>query len=163
MIPPIIYVVNFARLLRMWMPIDLQVKSWMCWLTALISPLNDVYQNFLQFRKTKLYELSITPQVCYLEGMLNNRYDYTQRRIYIAEAKQFPPLYLYTDDELKPIYLYTDPEDQPVYLYTDAEGGIEADDFIIMVPAALIFNQDEMRSITTVYCLAGMKFKIQLF
>ena len=163
MIPAVIYQIDFARLLLMWMPADLQLKSWMCWLKSLLYPLNNIYQDFLKFRKTKLYELSITPQVCYLQGMLNDRYDYTLRRIYITDAEEFLPLYLAMDAEADPLWLATDAETDPIWLPTDGETLLFADDFIIMVPVSLVFNNDEMKSLTSKYCLAGMKFKIQTF
>jgi hypothetical protein len=132
------------------------------WLNIAVSPVVSLYMQFLQVRKNKLYELSITPQVCRLEALLNDRYDFIARGIYIDDAKEFPPVYLYQDAELKEIDLFTDAEGLPVYLFTDGEGALLADDFIIYVPAAVVFNAIEMRSLVKKFRLPGMKFKIQI-
>jgi hypothetical protein len=95
--------------------------------------------------------------------MLNDRYDYVLRRIYIADTEEFPPLYLYRRDEDKPVWLYRRSEALPVYLFTRAEGALYADDFIVMVPKDISFNQQEMRSLVFRKRLPGMKFKIQTF
>lgn len=163
MTDPVVYDIDFAKLVRWLLPRKIRNSRLIEWLYALTGPVVYLYQDFLRFRKQKLYELMITPQVCYLEALLNDRYDFTARGIYIVDAIEYPPLYLALDSELDPVYLATDAEADPVYLPTDGESGSLTDDFIIMVPASVVFNEQEMRSLVNVYKLAGMKFKIQIF
>lgn len=132
-------------------------------LNAMTKPVIILYQDFLNYRKAKLYDLMITGQVCYLEALLRDRYDYTLRRIYITDAVDYSPIYLYQDTELHPVSLYTDAENNPEYLYTDGEGGDYSNDFVIMVPDDIIFSEIEMRSLVMRKRLPGMKFKIQTF
>lgn len=145
------------------LPEQLRLPKLKAWLNIAISPVIYLYQLFLQYRKNKLYEISITPQICRMQCLLNDRYDLILRRIYIDDAKEFPPVYLYRDAETKPVYLYRDAEDLPVYLFTDSEGAIIGDDFIVFVPVSIVFDVLEMRSLVKKFKLPGMRFKIQTF
>lgn len=129
---------------------------------ALLTPLIALHDYFLRYRSAKLYQILITPQVCYLEMLLNDRYDFTQRRIYINDAEWHLPIYIYTPEELKPVGLYTEGEDSPLALYTDSEAGELKDDFVVFVPAGLDFNENEMKSLLNQYKLAGTHYKIEV-
>jgi hypothetical protein len=158
-----IYDINFNNQARWNLAHYLRKVRMLAFIKILVFPFIVIYQDVMRFRKATLYDLMITPQVCYLEAMLNDRYDFVLRRIYIDEVEEFPPLYLYRRDEEKPVFIYRRSEAQPVYLYTRAEGALHADDFIVMVPNDISFNQLEMRSLVYKKRLPGMKFKIQLF
>lgn len=161
---PLFYNIDFNKLVLDKLPSILRQQKIIAYLKIAASPFVFVYQIFLNYRKAKLYDLMITPQVCYLEIMLNDKYDFTQRRIYIEDGVEQPALYLYQDAEDKDIYLFTDAENDPKLLYTDGEiEGISSDDFIIKVPVDIIFNQLEMRSAVQRKRLPGMRFKIQTF
>lgn len=158
-----IYNIDFTKLVKWWTPLPLRKTFWLTLLGVLVYPIVQLYQLFLLYRTAVLYDLMITPQVCYLESLLNERYDFTLRRIFIDDVVEQAPLYIYEDAETKPIDLYTVAEDSPVDLYTDTEGGDYADDFIVWVPVALTFDPIEMRSLVQLKRLPGMKFKIQTF
>lgn len=163
MINPIIYDVDFAALVRWLIPLPLRKTKIVAWLNVLASPVVYLYQDFLLFKTAKLYQLKITPQVCYLEMLLNDRFDFTTRGIRIVDGVDMPPTYIFQDAELKPLYIRQTAEAAPpVYIYTDGESGALTDDFIIEVPAAVVFDDAEMKSLVKVYKLAGTKFKIQI-
>lgn len=159
----VIYIIDYLKLALCLLPDYVRKTKMIALVNIFVSPVIYLYQLFLQFRTNKLYEISITGQVCRLEALLNDRYDFTNRGIYIDDAEEYPPLYLYRDEELKPVYLYTEAENQPVYLYTDGEGGALADDFIIFVPVAVVFDIIQMRSLVKLFRLPGMRFKIQTY
>ena len=163
--PANIYDIDFKKIIRWWTPYELRTDFWLTWLGVLIIPINRLYQSFLLYRNAKLYDLMITPQVCYLEAMLNDRWDFINRGIYIDDAPEHAPLYLYQDEENHPIDLYTEAEGLPVWLYTEgeAEGGDYADDFIVWVPASVVFDAVEMRSMVMRKRLPGMRFTIQTY
>src|SRR5438128_2620012 len=115
----------------MFVPVELRVAKTIAWLLALIRPVVTLYQSFLKYRTQKLYEIMITPQVCYVERLLNDKYDFVQRRIRIVDALDHAPTYFFRRDELKPVYLHKRSENSPVYLYTRGESGDIKDDFII--------------------------------
>lgn len=134
------------------------------WIRSLLYPFTLLYISFLKYRKDKLYQLSITPQVCYLTKLLNDRYDYTRRRITVVDSVDKDPVYIYRNDELKPKYIFKKVENRPKYIYTNGESGLIRDDFIIKMPVALFLaglNTRELISLVNVYKLGGTKFKLQ--
>ena len=133
----------------------------MYWLLALVTPIIFLYGDFKRFRTAKKYQLLITPQVCYLEKMLNDAFDFTLRRITIVDAVWFPATNIFQELELKPLALYTEIEALPLILYTEGEAGDFQDDFVVEVPISLVFNQDQMKATINNYKLAGTKYKIQ--
>lgn len=156
-----IFNINYGKLTAWLTPVKLMSVEMVAWLNALVFPVTVLYQSFLRYRSQKLYALGITPQVCYLEKLLNDRYDYTLRRIRIDDALDKPPTYIFREDELKPLPVYTDAEALPVYIYTNGESGDIKDDFIILVPKDILFDDVEMLTLVKGYRLASMKPKIQ--
>lgn len=126
-----------------------------------IFPLIHVYNSFLKYREAKIYQLTITPQVCYLERVLNDRFDFTLRRIKIDDAEWHLPLFIYQEAELKPLAIFTDTEAKPKYLYSEGEAGLALNDFVVLVPLALSFNEPEMKGIIDTYKLFGTTYSIQ--
>lgn len=128
---------------------------------ALLSPLFFVHDRFLRFRQAKLYQLHITTQVVYLEKLLNDRFDFTPRRIFIADAEWHLPWFVYLDEEEKPQYVFREDEEQVLWLYTDGESGSVKDDFVVHIPSELSFNENELRSYLDSYRLFGTRYKIE--
>ena len=157
-----IYNIVYTRL-KLWLTPGLLTKAkLLAWLGIMVAPVQFLYQDLLRFRTQKLYELAITPQVCYLQKMLNDRYDYVQRRIVIVDAMEQDPVYIFRTSENKPQFFYRRSENQPVYFFTRGESGALRNDFVIQVPAAIVFPSAEMRSLVQTYKLAGKKFAIQI-
>lgn len=152
-----IYDIEHNKLNRWLTPLALRRPVMLSWLNALIVPFTFLYQSFLRYRAAKNYHLRITPQVCYLEKLLNDRYDFVLRRIYITDGIDRPITFIYRGDELKPLFLGSK------FIYTSGETSIQQDDFIVFVPADIVFEDAEMRSIVMLYKLAGTQFKIQKF
>ena len=103
----------------------------------------------------------ITPQVCYLQRMLNDAYDFTLRRIVIDDAIWHLPWFLYTENELKPEYFFKESENNPAYLYTDGESGQALNDFVVLVPGSINFSEPEMRGNIDSYKLFGTTYTVQ--
>jgi hypothetical protein len=157
-----IYQIDYDKL-RVWLvPGRLRRERIIAYLHVVTSGVVSLYLDFLRYRKAKLYQLMITPQVCYLQRMLNDRFDFTQRRILIVDGIDKPPFYIYQHAELKPKYLRRTSEAKPQWIYTAGESGILTDDFVVKVPAGIIFQMAEMRSLVKAYKLAGTRFKIQI-
>lgn len=149
--------IDYNTLVRWLLPVPLRKRLILAWLQALVWPVVLLYQAHRRYREANLYRLSISPQVCYLEKLLNDRYDRTDRRIYIDDAIDRPPLYLFQDAENKPVYLGSRP------LYRENEFGLNLDDFVVYVPVIVIFEFNEMRSLIDLYKLAGTRYSIQFF
>jgi hypothetical protein len=156
-----IFDIDYPKLIRLLFPPRLRKVVHINWLKAITYPVNVLYQQFLRNRDANLYRLSITPQVVYMEKLLNNRYDLADRGIYIVDASSNEVTWIYQEAESKPRYLYTEAEAQPIYIYTEAEIGNEPVDFYVMVPNGIPFNENEMSALIDTYKLAGMAYKIQ--
>jgi hypothetical protein len=159
-----IYDININKLAAWLTPGKVKQPRVLNWIRSLLYPFNLLYISFLKYRKDKLYQLSITPQVCYLTRLLNDRYDYTRRRITVVDSIDKDPVYIYRRDELKPRYIFKKTENRPKFIYTYGESGLIRDDFIIKIPVALFLaglNTRELSSLVNVYKLAGTKFRIQ--
>src|SRR4051812_23650373 len=107
-----IYNIIYSKLTHWLTPGMLRKPSMLAWLNVCIAPVLFIYNNLLRFRKLKLYQLSITPQVCYLEKLLNDQYDYFSRGIYIVDAEDKDPIYIFQEIEDKPVYIFTEAENQ---------------------------------------------------
>lgn len=156
------YQVDFYKLAVWLTPKFLRKQKFIILVKACLYPLISLHTTLMNFRSAKIYQIKITPQVCYLEMMLNDRYDSIARRITIGDAEWHLPWFLYQDAENKPEYLYTEGEAQPVYVYTDGEAGEALNDFVVLVPAAVSFNEQEMKSLLNSYKLFGTRYKIQI-
>lgn len=153
--------INFKKLVRERIPPRLRTQKIMAFVDALSVEINGVYNDFIRNRKANLYRLSITPQVVYLEKLLNDKYDFTARRIYIYDAEWHQPWYIYKDEELKPERLYQESEEKPVWLYSENEVGELKIDFVVFVPSAVDFKENEMRGYLDMYKLFGTHYKIE--
>ncbi|MEN9570897.1 MAG: hypothetical protein RL172_2128 [Bacteroidota bacterium] len=159
-----VFNIQLMRLAEWLIPTFLRKEVLMAFVTAIYTPLVALHNSFSNYRSAKFYQIAMNYQVCYLEAFLNDRFDYTNRGIYIDDPDDaVPALYLYQDAEDVPVYLYQDAEDVPVYLYQDAEVvGAVALDFIVMVPVAVAYDENEMRAmIATKLC--GKKYSIQTY
>lgn len=150
-----IYDITYQKLRAWVMPNLVRKPRLTALLQVLCFPIEKVYQAFNRYRNAKQYQLKISPQVCYLEMMLNDRYDFVLRRIRIEDSLDKPPLYLFQNSENKPVFLGTQ------YLFTNGEAGDIKDDFVVKVPIDIIFENAEMLSLLKNYKLASMKPKIQ--
>ncbi|MDE3185290.1 MAG: hypothetical protein KGM16_17900 [Bacteroidota bacterium] len=158
-----IYDIDYSKLVGWLTPEDLRKNRLLRFIAVLIAPLVTSYQSFLFYRKAKIYQLTITPQKCYLERLLNDRYDYSLRRIYIDDGQDKPPYYIFEHAEEKPKFIRQRSEAAPAWIFTDGESGAITDDFIVFVPVDVVFEVPEMTSLVKAYKLAGTKFKIQTF
>lgn len=158
-----VFNININRLAQWLIPTRLRMPVLMAIVSAIVSPLISLHNLFLSYRKAKFYQIAMNYQTCYLEAFLNDRFDYTQRRIYIEDAETVDPLYLYMRAEESPVYIYSRSEAQPVHVYTRGETlGDLTYDFIVWVPLDVVFDQNEMRAmIATKLC--GKRYKIELF
>jgi len=157
-----VYDIDYKKIVKWWTPYPLRDVFLLTYLGVIIYPIAQVHQLFLRFKTAKLYQLKITPQVCYLEKMLNDAFDFTARRIWIDDAIWYQPTYLYQENELKPVALSTDAENKPIYLYQEGEVGDFKDDFVVYVPATVAFNVQQMIGSLDSYKLAGTRYKIQI-
>lgn len=122
-----------------------------------------ILNKFLAYRSYVKYIISISPQTCFIEMALNDKYDKTQRRIIIIPATEFSPVVLWQKAESKKQILKQKSEGNPIVLYTKAETALYSCDFIIKIPFVVTYNLDELRAFVDLFCLETKKYKIQNF
>jgi len=157
-----IYDFDWKKLTRWLVPAVLRQPKLMAMVTASVSGLKYVHSRFLNYKYTTEYDLTITPQVCYLEKALNDSFDYNERRIRVVLGVYYPPLPLFLKDEAKPLRLYRKYENQKSLLFRKNETAQFTSDFIVEVPRYLIYNEDELTALVSKYCLAGKIFSINI-
>jgi hypothetical protein len=156
------YNLDFTRLVTWLTPKAFRKPKLAILLQAIVFPFVWLHANFLKYREAKIYQITITPQVCYLERMLNDRFDSSLRRISIGDAVWHLPLFIYQEAELKPQALFLESENHPRYVFTEGEAGSALNDFIVLVPSAVSFSDAEMRAMLDSYKLFGTSYTIQI-
>lgn len=103
-----IFETDIVEAMRLLTPPQLRKPVISAFLSSAGHVLGAVLTSLRLSRVANIYRLGITPQVCYLEKMLNDRFDNTARRIFILNPVIKDITYIYTDAENKPVALYTD-------------------------------------------------------
>jgi hypothetical protein len=157
-----IFEIDYRKLIALLLPPRLRQEKMQAWLNALVYPVQLLYNDFKANRKNNLYRISITPQVCLLEKAANDRYDYVQRRIRIADVKLKEIKYIHQRAESKPLMLFGKAAQQPQTLYLRTETNAVSVDFLLLLPTGLRYAENEMRAFIDSYKLASKDYKIQL-
>ncbi|AZI53912.1 hypothetical protein EIB75_10580 [Epilithonimonas vandammei] len=148
---------DFQKLVKLHLPTTMRTAEMQQWVQSLTAPIIYLNNDFLEFRNNNLYILQHNSQVCYMRGVLNDKFDPQQRRIYIDDGDLHTRQYIYTDGEKKPKYLGT------MYLYDDAEYEDTGVDFVVWIPENLEYDDFEMRAQIDRYRLASKRYKIKKF
>lgn len=135
------------------------------WLYSLIQPIIELYAIFSSYRIQALYTLSFTGQVIYLEKLLNDTFNNGGTEIFIEDGILKIAQFLFnTAEDADPFYVFNTAEtnEENLYLYNTAEytGNL---DFIVKVPTALVFDENQMKSLINKYKLAGKNYIIQTY
>lgn len=159
------YIINYTKFVVERIPEELRFDEVVAYVNKLTTPLVFVYNKLIAFRDSILYKLTITPQVCYLEKMLNDRYDNLLRRIYILDGNEYQALSLFVKAELKPLRLYRKSEvaKPKNRLFLKGEVSQFTFDFVVFVPLDVSFDENEIKALVSYYKLASKFFKIQTF
>lgn len=156
-----IYDVDFMKLAEWLIPSMLRMPRLLAFVTALVTPVADLYSRLLVLKSTIEYRLTITPQVCYMEKALNDRWDVSLKRIRIVDAIEYSAIPFFLKIENKPVTFHLKSEAQPVVMYSKGETAQFTVDFIVEVPYDVAFDMAEMRAVVDSYKLAGKTYKIQ--
>ena len=107
------------------------------WLNVILKPIARLHIEFLAFRDQALYKVNHNSQICYLQAVLNDIFDNTQRRIIIRNAILREPLWFYEPEENKPVLFYEEIDGKPVYFREESEFIGDGADFLVLVPIDL--------------------------
>jgi hypothetical protein len=125
------------------------VKVSLAYLVSVRDTLSDLWDE-------TVIDASMTPQIIYLERLLNFRFDTTE--IYISEGYSHGP-WVYTVAVPGTPEFYMDQEDSWIYTINDAA----EIDFVVNIPAALATQSSRIAAIVHKYKLPGKQFIIQKF
>jgi hypothetical protein len=156
-----IFKIDYQRLVASLVPPALRKHNLLEWLNCLVYPIQLLFNEYQLNRKNNLYKIDITPQVCYLQKAINDRYDYVQKRIRIVDVEIKETSFLYQQSENKPLPLFTKGENHPIPFYLQTETSAVSVDFLVLVPIELRYSDNEMRAYIDSYKLASKEYKIQ--
>lgn len=159
------YIIDYVKFVLQRVPEELRKVDLLAYLNVIVGSIVYIYNNLILFRDQIIYKLTITPQVCFLEKMLNDRYDNVLRSIYIEDGAVHSPLFVFTTAEAQPVFIYLKSEaSKPkTFLYSKGEVSTVTFDFIVFVPVEVSFDVDEMSALVNSYKLASKLFSIQTF
>lgn len=157
-----IYNPDFKRLSRQLVKNELKGKKFLSALYAMVAFIQKLHAEFLLYKKSVQYRLLITPQTCYLEKALNDKYDIAERRIFISPGVEYQAWVLYKKAEgiEKRKVLNTRAEGVANVVYSKSEAASFGVDFFINVPVVVSFNQQELLAFIAGYCLP-LKYRIR--
>lgn len=156
-----LFQIDYHKLIRLLLPVCLRKPIMIAWLSALTWPVQQLYNWFITQRRANLYRLRISPQVVYLEKLLNDRYDIARRRIRIADSEYHDPVYIYTRVENKPQWIKCKAEGSTFYIWQKQETSINPADFTVQISADIVFQEPEMRGLIDAYKLAGKTYYLK--
>lgn len=149
-----IFELNIKKLGVLLLPSLLRRAKMVAWIRILFTPLDALYSNFLNKRKTDLYRLEHNGQKCYLRKALNDKFDPQQRRITIDDAPRNNAVYIFTQAENMPVYL-----DDAITIYTQGEY-VGRLNFVVHLPSELKNFELEIKSLIDYYKLASKKYEL---
>lgn len=150
------YKVDYNKLAILLLPTILRKPRTIAFVHSLVFPISELHYSWSQFRAYNLYKVEHNGQVCKFRKALNDRFDQTERRIYITDGNKFKREYLYTTAENRPKYLGV------IYLHQTDDYADTGVDFIVHVPAAIVSGQFfELVALIEFYKLGGKRYKIE--
>lgn len=156
--------IDFKKLCVLWLPTFLRGAFWRSLCYVLTYPLELMYRDFLKQRKINLEKLEYNYQVFSMEKLLNNKFDPIQRRIFIGSVEIVKGIFSFTKAEcvIDPEKILWLDKTKPIFL--GGSNNINGDaNFIINVPADLIYNIYEFQYQVDFHKLATKNYKIVTF
>lgn len=80
--------INFVRVIRDNFPAMLQQRIAMQWNRAFTKPVREMYQEFKALRQEYIFKVRFNGQACYLQEILNIRFDNALRRIHVVDTNE---------------------------------------------------------------------------
>lgn len=153
------YKINYTRLVDWLVPSILRRNVQLSLAYAFINPVRKLYVDFTKYKTDSEYRLHHNSQVCYLEKVLNDRFDPDAKQITIVDGWRFNQLYIYkeTEGSHKAVNLGTK------YIRSSGDFADSGVDFIVKLPSGMTLKESEqyeMKTLLNAYKLAGKRYKI---
>jgi len=130
-----IYNVNWFRLVNMLVLPAVKKPLVLAFINSAIAPIRSNYDSFLGFKADAEYRLKHNGQVCYLQKVLNDKFDHALRRIVVQNILPKQPLWVYYPEDNKPVFVYNE-VNRPLFVY-NPEDYYNEFDFEVLIPTAL--------------------------
>ena len=164
-----VYIVDHERFVNLNLPTFLRTAITGSWLNALVKPLKELYNTFIDFKADSVYKVSHDASVVLMQKVLNDYFDNTLRRIRINNVQQVDLLRFYPFVSNKKFAFYDDGSDNMNGFKPFLESDPNAADFVVNIPIALQpGTQDELdnfllkvRAQLDYYKLYAKKYRIE--
>ena len=132
-----IFNIDFDRLVIWNLATFLRRTVRVIWLRVITSPLLRTYNQLLDFRTQSLYKMAHNSQIVYLQKVLNDKFDNTNRGIKVRNSGILEPVWHFDTQDQKPVYYYDNPDDRPVYFRDQSAFEQLGSDFDVIIPVTL--------------------------
>lgn len=138
------YNIGYSRLALLLLLTMLRQDLIVAFVTALVRPFTVIHSDFDTYRAQ--VDTSVNSQVCYLEYLLNNAYDYYDRRIIIRDAPiNYDDFFLFDEPTGKAVMISDG--DDPAWWVDDGKLGTINADFEVVFPKGYELSQNEEKAL----------------
>jgi hypothetical protein len=157
------YNVNYSLFALLLLPTFLRNKTISDFIASFIKPLETIHNDFVVYADS--LTTTACAQVCYMQSLLNNEFDYYNRRIRVRpSAIDTDCCLLWKESKNKPVMLSKEGTDgKPYLLSRNGQTGSNNIDFEIVLPAFFYLSKDEeirMKTLINKNKLATKKYRI---
>lgn len=125
--------VNFQRLIKLSLPIDLRQPTILAWLNAVFNPIKENYLRFSLFKQSSFYIISHNSSIVLLQKMLNDKFDNEERRIFIYNVQRSDINRFYYQNENKEFGFYNEGNVQKGFYYIFQNQDLSPD-YVVNIP-----------------------------
>ena len=153
-----LFLVNIDQLIIQLLPVRWRHPIHIALLKVFAHPFKKQLEQLKTQRALNIYTLTHDSRVGSLQKVLNDKFDFVNRRITIGPGNRISALYLYKESEARQTYLRN-------IIYTQTEIADRTTDFIVNVPVALNLIASDLKVLeflTAYYSEKDKQFKIQI-
>jgi|SRR5690554_1117709 len=154
-----IYNINWYRLVKMLVLPAVNKPTLLAFINSALAPIRTNYDAFLSFKQDAEYRVQHNGQVCYLQKMLNDKFDNSLRRIRVQNVQPKERLYFYYEEDNAAVFFYNNGDDKPVFFYNPQDYYNEFD-FEVLVPEALASQINLMEIEINYYKIYSKNYQI---
>lgn len=159
-----IYNISFSRAAMLLLPFIIRKRLVLAFIAAFMQPLERMNEDFEAYRNS--LDTSVNSQICYMRALLNNHFDYYERRIIVRNAPLDRDYYLLWDEQYdKPNMLWDEGDEnyQPYMLNSDWQIGSDNADFEIVFPEGYVLSENDKNQLAALvnnHKLASKTYRI---
>lgn len=160
------YLVDFILFINRILARFLRRDQRRAWLYSLLKPVEANHAVFLAFRDNVNEDMSYNNITMIFEYLLNKRFNNGNTGIWIETITNIaPPVYVgFLSEVQEPVYVgFLSEVGHDVGIGYLNEYVDSSYDFIVHVPAALVFDMAEMNAVIRKYNMSGKRYTIQTF